>query len=105
MTAKSIRFAISAAVIACAVPWSAQAEYRCDPPPSRLDRNACKAAAEGPAALRQYVQRMRPFWSMRFDDYVNEATVRSWEAARAREVAAAETEKSAVTSAAKGEPR
>jgi hypothetical protein len=38
---------------------SAQAEYRCNPPPTQIDDTACKKAQEGPEALRWYIQRMR----------------------------------------------
>lgn len=59
---------------------SSQAEYRCDPPPTRIDRMACQAAAEGPQALRQYVQRMRWLTTIQFSDYVNQRTIDAWEA-------------------------
>jgi hypothetical protein len=85
MTARPIRLALAAAAVVCAFPWIAHAEYRCAPPTNRIDRQACKAAAESPEALRHYVQRMRPIEILLFADYVDDATVRSWEAARARE--------------------
>ena len=59
---------------------SAKAEYRCDPAPTRIDRNACRAAADGPQALRQYVQRMRWLTTIQFSDYVNQRTIDAWEA-------------------------
>src|SRR5512147_2925232 len=64
---------------------SSQAEYRCDPPPTRIDRNACQAAAEGPRALRQYVQPMRWLTTIQFSDYVNERTIDAWEAMKREE--------------------
>jgi hypothetical protein len=106
MTPKSFCLAISTATIACAIPWIAHAEYRCDPPPTQLDRGACKAAAESPAALRQYVQRVQPIRNLRFDDYVNDATVVAWEAAIARErEAERKANESAVAAATKRETR
>ena len=59
---------------------SARAEYRCDPPNSRIDRRACEAAAESPQALNQYVQRMRWMHNLYFYDYVNRATIAAWDA-------------------------
>ncbi len=64
---------------------SAKAEYRCDPPPTRIDRNACQAATDGPRALRQYVQRMRWLTTIQFSDYVNQRTIDAWEAMRREE--------------------
>jgi hypothetical protein len=58
----------------------ARAEYRCDSPPTRVDRVACEAAAESPEALRRYVQRMQ--WlhnNLYFYDYVNRATIQAWD--------------------------
>lgn len=81
MKAKSFRLAISAAAIACALPWIAQAEYRCDPPPTPIDRGACKAAEESPKALGRYIQRVRWIASLLFDHYVNEKRILAWEAA------------------------
>lgn len=106
MTPKSFGLAISTAAIVCAMPWIAHAEYRCDPPPTHIDRGACKAAAESPAALRQYVQRMQLIRNLRFDDYVNDSTVAVWEAAIARErEAERKAKESAVAAATKSETR
>lgn len=57
---------------------TACAEYRCDPPPSEIDRAACTKAAEGPEALRQYIQRMRSVATLYFYDYVNEERLTAW---------------------------
>lgn len=106
MTPRSFRLAISTAAIACLLPWIAQAEYRCNPPPTPLDRRACNAAAESPAALRQYIQRVQPIRNLRFDDYVSDATVVVWEAAMARErEAKLKAKNSSLTAASKSEPR
>lgn len=86
MNARLHGMATTSLLVALTLSPSAQAEYRCDPPPSRIDRNACAAAQQGPSALRQYVQRMRPFGSLRAADYVDRATVLAWEASGVREV-------------------
>jgi len=106
MTSKSVRLALSTVAIACAAPWVAHAEYRCDPPPTSIDRRACEAAAESPAALRQYIQRVQGIRNLQFDDYVNKESVLAWEAARARELEAVRKAKeSPVASSAKPETR
>lgn len=106
MTAKLIRLAVSTAALACAMPSIAQVEYRCDPPPTPIDRRACQAAAESPAALRRYVQLVQPIRNVRFDDYVNEATIIAWEAAIARERAAElKADEAPVAAASKPETR
>lgn len=56
----------------------ARAEYRCDNPSTSIDARACEKAAESPAALRQYIQRMRVIDSLDFNDYVNEARLVAW---------------------------
>jgi hypothetical protein len=75
LTRLSAGFVFAAAFVA-----SANAEYRCDPPPSVYDRLACEAAQQGPTALRRFVER----WTSRmsnlyFYDYVDEKTVQDWE--------------------------
>ena len=67
-------------VFAAAFAASANAEYRCDPPPSVYDRLACEAAQQGPAALRRFVERWTSKMSnLYFADYVDDKTVQSWE--------------------------
>jgi len=106
MTPKSLCLAISTAVIASTLPWIAHAEYRCDPPPTHFDRGACQAAAESPAALRRYIQRVQPMRNLRFDDYVNDATIVAWEAAIARDrMAEGKTNEPAVAATSKLETR
>lgn len=56
----------------------ARAEYRCDSPSTSIDARACEKAAEGPAALRQFIQRMRVIESLDFNDYVDEARLIAW---------------------------
>lgn len=66
-------------VLVAAFASSAQAEYRCDPAPSWVDRAACKAAGEGARELRRLVEAMNAIRiNIRFDDYVNQATADSW---------------------------
>jgi hypothetical protein len=67
-------------VLSAAVNGPAYAEYRCNPPPTFFDRGACEAAAESPAALRRYITRVQAMTNLRFADYVNHATVASWQA-------------------------
>jgi hypothetical protein len=59
---------------------SAQARYLCDAPPTPLDARACAAAQQGPAQLRQFVQRMQSIQNLHFADYVDEATAVAWDA-------------------------
>jgi len=66
---------------AAALVASANAEYRCAPAKSPIDRGACEAAEQGPDALRRYVQRMdKQMVNLRFADYVDASTERAWEA-------------------------
>lgn len=67
-------------VLVAAFASSAQAEYRCDPAPSWVDRAACKAAGEGARELRRFVEAMNSIRiNIQFADYVNLATAQSWE--------------------------
>ena len=56
----------------------ARAEYRCSPPRSRIDEQACEKAKQGPDALRHFIQRMRPIEDLYFFDYVNEERLLAW---------------------------
>jgi hypothetical protein len=58
----------------------ARAEFKCDAPPSRIDRVACEHATQSPQALRHYIQRMRVIDSLYFFDYVDESRARAWAA-------------------------
>ena len=77
MNAKTLRLSVSFLSLLAAS--SVYAEYRCNPAPTAIDRRACEAAKQGPDALRQYVQRVRPIQSLDMNDYVNEATLLAWE--------------------------
>lgn len=74
----------------------ARAEYRCDDPSTSVHARACEKAAEGPAALRQFVQRMRVIENLDFNDYVNEARLVAWaNADRSRQASTFEGAKAA----------
>lgn len=73
---------LSTILIALLATTGAHAGYRCDPAPTApnaIDRRACEAAKQGPDALRQLVQRLRPIQLLDMNDYVNEATLLAWE--------------------------
>ncbi len=80
MNATITRFT-SVLMFAGAFAAGAHAEYRCDPAPTSIDRGACEAAAQGPDALRRFVER----WSSKmsnlyFWDYVDAKTAQAWDA-------------------------
>ncbi len=56
----------------------ARAEFKCDAPPTRIDRVACEKAKESPQALRHYIQRMQAIENLQFSDYVNEERAAAW---------------------------
>jgi hypothetical protein len=71
----------AACLVAAAFTASAKAEYRCDPAPGPLDRAACEAAAQGPEALRKYVESMNAIRvNLQFSDYVDLKTAQHWDA-------------------------
>ncbi|HTN49326.1 MAG TPA: hypothetical protein VMK32_07855 [Burkholderiaceae bacterium] len=79
----NIRYAqISAGLFfASAMVAGANAEYRCAPAQTSIDRGACAAAEQGPDELRRYVQRWdKQMSSLLFADYVDQKTARAWEA-------------------------
>jgi hypothetical protein len=57
---------------------AAHAEYVCDHPLRDVDYVACKKAAEGPEALRQFIKQMRSVETLYFYDYVNEERLEAW---------------------------
>lgn len=80
MTATALRIC-PAIVLAAAFSASANAEYRCAPAPTSIDQRACEAAAQGPEALRRYVQRWdKQMDGLAFANYVDPKTAQSWEA-------------------------
>lgn len=56
----------------------ARAECKCDEPSTSIHARACEKAAEGPAALRHFVQRMQVIENLDFNDYVNDARLLAW---------------------------
>ena len=56
----------------------ARAEYKCDEPSTSIHARACEKAAEGPAGLRHFIQRMQVIENLDFNDYVNEARLLAW---------------------------
>lgn len=68
-------------VVAAAFTAGAQAEYRCDPAPTWMDRSACEAADKSPTDLRRFIQRME--WNrtnLKFSHYVDPKTQQKWDA-------------------------
>lgn len=91
MTATTTRIS-AALILAAAFTASAQAEYRCDSPPSWVDRNACQAAGQGPTDLRRFVQTMNTLRiNVLFYDYVNEETAKAWDVQRRQAAAKKDT--------------
>jgi hypothetical protein len=78
------------------VSTQARAEFKCDAP-SGFDRVACEKAKESPAALRQYIQRIRGIESLYFPDYVSEAQARIWLQAESDRAAAKKAPAQTVT--------
>jgi len=59
---------VAAALAAFAAPTSAA--YKCDGPTGLVDSKGCAAAAQGPEALRRFIQRTQPMWGTSWFDYV-----------------------------------
>lgn len=82
MTSRLVRYS-SALAVAAAFSAGAHAEYRCDVPPSWVDRSACAAADRGPNELRRFVQSMNTLRiNIQFMDYVNVQKADAWDAQR-----------------------
>ena len=45
------------------------AQHRCDAPNGMIERRACAKAAEGPQALRRFVERTRGIYGLYYLDY------------------------------------
>jgi hypothetical protein len=70
---KSRFFHCSAVALLAAMafaPTAALSKYVCDNPSSPVDKRACAKAAEGAAALRNFVERTRMIWHLDIWDYV-----------------------------------
>jgi hypothetical protein len=76
-TSKQARLiSIAVAAFAASVCIGAQAEYRCNTPPTPEDKRACELLrTDGPDALRWFIQRTRSIYGLYFYDYINEADV------------------------------
>lgn len=61
--------AVALVVAAAMVPAPALADHRCDAPRSTIDQRACAKAAEGPEALRRFVERTRTIYALYYFDY------------------------------------
>ena len=59
-------------------------DYKCNQPPTRIDQLACDAAAQGPVALRRFIQRMQVIESLSFSDYMTDAQLLAWREANER---------------------
>ena len=53
-------------------------EYKCNRPHNPIDQRACDAAAQGPDALRRFIERMRVIESLSFSDYMTDAQLLAW---------------------------
>jgi hypothetical protein len=62
--------------------------YRCDNPQGSVDRRACEMAAQGPEALRRFVERTRGIYELYYWDYI-QAPMRGASVATSTRVAAA----------------
>jgi hypothetical protein len=61
--------AVALVVVATMIPAPALADHRCDAPRSTIDQRACAKAAEGPDALRRFVERTRTIYALYYFDY------------------------------------
>lgn len=87
----------TAAFAVAAFSTGAHGEYRCNPPPSWVDREACKAATQGPDELRRFIQRMG--WmriNLGFADYSDAKTAQDWNARPRQQALRRETAAEAV---------
>lgn len=69
-------------LVALCTAGAADAEYKCTSPTTPLDRRACAAAQQSPAALRHFLQRMQSIESLYFYDYMTDAQLLAWRAAQ-----------------------
>lgn len=63
---------ISVGISASLMAVTAEGRTKCDVPQSQVDRKACVAAAEGPDALRRFVDRTKAIYGLYFWDYLQE---------------------------------
>ena len=62
--------ALVCALASAAVP--AAAAGRCENPRTTIDQRACHEAAQGPAALRRFVERTRAIYALSYYDFAPE---------------------------------
>jgi hypothetical protein len=100
-------FCYAAVLVAGSISASiAQAQYRCSPISSPVDRAACLAAEQGPDALRRHIERMRAINTpLYFYDYVNEARAQAWDAKERQLRAAREAEMTAAREVTRAAPK
>ena len=77
---RSIAAALFGAVLSSAA--VAGSNYKCDEPRTPIDRRACEAAAQGPVALRRFIERMQSIESLQFSDYMTDAQLLAWRDAK-----------------------
>ena len=77
--ATALRFA-AAALFGATLSTTAVAnsEYKCDQPRTPIDKRACEAAAQGPVALRRFIQRMQGIESLLFSHYMTDEQLLAW---------------------------
>ena len=76
--ANAFRFAAAALFAATMSTTGIAGEYRCTQPQTSIDQRACDAAAQGPVALRRFIQRMQAIESLSFSDYMTDAQLLAW---------------------------
>ena len=76
--ANAFRFTAAALFGATLSTTGVAGEYKCNQPPTRIDQLACDAAAQGPVALRRFIQRMQVIESLSFSDYMTDAQLLTW---------------------------
>ena len=76
--ANAFRFTAAALFGATLSTTGVAGEYKCNQPPTRIDQLACDAAAQGPVALRRFIQRMQVIESLSFSDYMTDGQLLAW---------------------------
>ena len=76
--ANAFRFTAAALFGATLSTIAVAGDYKCNQPPTRIDQLACDAAAQGPVALRRFIQRMQVIESLNFSDYMTDAQLLAW---------------------------
>jgi len=78
MNHRTHRLVLSSSLIAVVALAAAPsfAAYKCDGPTGLVDSKGCAAAAQGPDALRRFIQRTQPMWGTTWFDYVRDDATR-----------------------------